>query len=116
MSTEVASLATSDHRLRDMVGRLQRTRSRSVSAATLLTAGDDVVRVDTAGAGVTVTLPPAATHYGKEFYIKKTNAGANNVTIDGNASETIDGAATLVFNTQWMTKHIVSNGVSWDVL
>ncbi len=97
----------------DLIARLQRLNVRAVTAATTLTENDDVVTVDTTSGAVTVTLPPVSGTRGKLYYVKKTNVGANNVTLDGNGAETIDGAATVVWNTQWMTKAVVSTGAAW---
>lgn len=95
---ERATYATDDRRLRDMVARLQETRVLHVTADVTLTAGSDVVLCNTSGGNITVTLPPAATHAGQEYRIKKTHA-SNTLTVEGNASETVDGAA----NTSWTT-------------
>lgn len=113
--TELATRSTSDARLRDLVARVQRKAIRTISAAYTATGGDDVILVNTTGGSVTVTLPPAGTHYGHTYYVKKLVA-ANTVTIDGNASETIDGATTVALTTQWGTVTLVSNGVAWFTL
>lgn len=73
------------------------------------------VLVNAADGAITVTLPPAATYPGIEYWIKKIDA-TNNVTIDGDGSETIDGSATKVLSSQYAVAHIQSNGTSWDVL
>lgn len=100
----------------DLVARLQRLNVRAVTAATTLTENDDVLTVATAGGAVTVTLPPVSGTRGKVYYIKKTDASANNITLDGNGAETIDGAATVVWNTQWQSYTVVSTGTAWLVL
>jgi hypothetical protein len=97
----------------DLVARLQRLSVRAVTTATTLTENDDVLTVATAGGAVTVTLPLVAGTRGKLYYVKKTDASANNLTLDGNGSETIDGAATVAWNTQWLTKVVVSTGAEW---
>jgi len=104
---EKASRDTSDERLRDMVARVQRLNTRLVSAATTLTAGDDVVLVTTSGGSVTVTLPDAKTHLGKVFYIKKMSA-ANTMTIQRSGSDTIDGSTTASTTTQYQSFLVVA--------
>lgn len=74
------------------------------------------VLVDASGANRTITLPAAVNNVGRIFVIKKIDASANTVTIDGNASETIDGATTQVISTQWASMTIQSNGANWFVL
>lgn len=113
LSDVTASLNVRLPRWADLISRLQRLNVRAITAATTLTENDDVVTVATAGGAVTVTLPPVAGTRGKTYHIKKTDASANNLTLDGNGAETIDGAATVVWNTQWMTKQVVSTGAEW---
>src|SRR6185295_13642672 len=58
------------------------------------------VLVDASGANRTITLPAASGATRRIYVIKKTDATANTVTIDGNGSETIDGATTQVISAQ----------------
>lgn len=78
--------------------------------------GVDVVTGDTTGGAFSITLPKAALHSGRLLVIKRINAGANNLTIDGDGAETIDGAATVALTTQWETRTLTSNGTAWLVL
>lgn len=66
----------------------------------------------TVTAAKTITLPAAATCTGREYIIK---AVANNVVIDANASETIDGSltATLINGECYQIK---SDGANWHVI
>jgi hypothetical protein len=81
------------------------------------TSSDDVITVDGSGGAWTLTLPAAASNTGKVFYIKRTdNTPANAVTIDGNASETIDGSTTYPLYTQNESVVIVSDGTNWQVI
>lgn len=69
--------------------------------------------VQVTASGKTVTLPPAATCAAVLTY-KLMVAGT--LTIDGDGSETIDGATTKVLNTQYQTATIVSDGTGWLVI
>lgn len=100
----------------DIIAREQRLNVRAVTSATTLTEADDVVTADTTGGGITITLPPVAGTRGKVYWLVKTNAGANNLTLGGSGAETISGAATVVWNTQWMAKGVVSTGSAWLLL
>jgi hypothetical protein len=62
---------------------------------------------------MTVNLPAAASNSGREYYIKNINTGV--VTIDANASETIDGATTYALSAQYQSVLLVCNGTSWDI-
>ena len=108
---ELASAGISLERLADLVRRMQRTQGRLVSSATTLTAGDDLVLVDTTGGSVTVTLPSAEQHAGKRFDVKKMTA-ANTCTVQRSGSDTIDGGTSTAWTTQYQSKTFVSQIVS----
>lgn len=75
---------------------------------------DKLILVDASGGAVTITLLAAATAGdGFRVAIKKIDNSANAVTVDGNASETIDGAATATISTQYDSENLVSNGTNW---
>lgn len=80
------------------------------------TATDHTILVDATAGVVTITLPAAAASVGREYAIKKIDASANAVTIDGNGAELIDGAATQSLATQWKSMIIQCNGTAWFIL
>lgn len=87
------------------------------SSGYTLTANDGVVicDTDTAGAGFTITLPTAASHTGRLFWIKNSGSGGYDVTVDGNGSETIDSETTqAVTDKDCMV--IVSDGTEWWIV
>lgn len=65
---------------------------------------------------MTLTLPPAAGNEGRQLVVKKVDSSGNAVTIDGNASETIDGAATLAITLQYQAYALICDGTEWWVL
>lgn len=86
------------------------------SAAYTVLADDYIVHSTRSSVGAqTVNLPAVASNTGRILVIKDAagNAGANNITIDGNGAETIDGAATRVINTNYGSVRLYSNGVAW---
>lgn len=85
------------------------------SAAYTMTAADYMVDVSGAAASVTITLPAAAGITGTVYVIKRSDATWNTV-IDGNAAETIDGAATITLSAQYQSRTIVSDGTNWKVI
>lgn len=89
------------------------TATKTVTATYSVLETDRTVLGDTTGAAFTITLPPVATVKGRELVFKRVNAGANNLTIDGNAAETIDGAATVVLAVQYAVLRIQSDGLTW---
>lgn len=91
---------------------------RSVTASTTLTNNDYVLLVSPAAA-VTVTLPAVASvQPGRPYFICRDDTATNVVTLDGNASETIDGAATLAVGVagQFGALRIISTGTAWRVI
>lgn len=78
---------------------------------------DDLILCSNSGSGFTVTLPTAVGIDGKVITIKKTDAPlASVITIDGNGSETIDGALTVKCNTQNETYVLCASGGNWQIL
>lgn len=83
--------------------------------ATLTVAETGTILVSASAANRTMTLPTAVGYSGLRYVIKKTDATANTVTVDGNASETIDGNATVVLRSQNSMIEIVSDGSNWQI-
>jgi hypothetical protein len=88
---------------------------RTVTGAYTATSADETILADASGGAFTVTLPPAAGLVGKRFTIKRTSA-SNNVVVDGNGSETIDGAGTKSLNSQYAFISIACNGANWFIV
>ena len=90
----------------------------TVNAATYdLLSTDEILHVTYTATGViTITLPTAEVISGRHILIKDTgNAGTNNITIDTEGSETIDGAATLIINGNYSGVALYSNGTNWFI-
>jgi hypothetical protein len=79
------------------------------------TTTDDVILADAAGGAFTITLHAAST-WTKTLTVKRINSGGNAVTLDGNASETIDGATTRALSQQYESVTLASNGTNLFVL
>ena len=92
-----------------------KTRTVTTTSATL--GEETVVFVDdeTAGGTVTLNLPVAANVSGRLYYIKKLGT-TGSIVIDPNASETIDGGATVTILLALNSVTIISNGTSWFIL
>jgi hypothetical protein len=85
----------------------------SFTSAATLDYKNDIALVDATAAAVTITLPKAQEYKGRPFYIKKVDASANAVTVEGDGSETIDGAANVSLASQWDGVRVVSDGTGW---
>jgi hypothetical protein len=99
------------------------TKSDAVVAKTTnytLLAADDGKLIDADGsgnspAGLTLTLPAAASSSG--FVISVMNTGATGtVTIDGNGAETIDGETTLDITDQFGAATVRCDGTEWHAV
>lgn len=68
-------------------------------------------------AALTITLPAIAEcEVGSGFQVVKNSADAEIVTLDGNASETIDGATTLAtIDANYDCAKLVSTGTAWVI-
>lgn len=88
----------------------------TVTGATTLDTSHSVVLADASGGAFTIALPKAGAFAGRLFQIKKVDSSANAVTIDGDGSETIDGAATYALATQYQAVALLSDGTNWLLL
>jgi hypothetical protein len=73
--------------------------------------------VDTSGGAVTLNLPArSGITAGTEIRVKLTAAG-NDLTIDGNSTETIDGSETLVLNVANQSVTLVAgSSTNWEII
>lgn len=79
-------------------------------------ASDEYVGITNTDQIRTVTLPAAASvGAGRVITIKDQSgaAGTNKITVDGNASETIDGATTKDITTNYGSLRLFCNGTAW---
>lgn len=84
------------------------------SAATLTEAEGGLITVDTSGGAFSLTLPASSGNAGLFYIVKKTDASANACTLDGNASENVDGSATNAdIDAQYDCQTIVCDGTQW---
>ena len=88
------------------------------STAASYTLEDHVLAVlgDATTGNVTITLLSAVGRKGRRVIVKKTDATANLVIIDPNASETIDGSTTLSLTQQYAVREMVSDGTNWQLV
>lgn len=84
-----------------------------VSTAYTMNLNDSLILCDATSAAFTVTLKPAAEAKCKLIVIKKTDASANAITIDGDGAETIDGVTTDSLSSQYDVIRLMSDGSQW---
>lgn len=94
-------------------------QQKTISAATTLAVSDlgSTIFANTQGGAFSVTLPPAANCAGRRLTFVRTGTGVNALTIDPNASEQVDGGATLAtLDAARDTVTIESDGSNWFVI
>ena len=91
-------------------------KALSSTAATVNVGADDyIILADPTTQAQTVNLPAAASSSGRVLKIKHSSASANSVTVDANAAELIDGAATQVLSAR-SSITVVCDGAAWHIL
>ena len=93
-----------------------RFKVHALSTDTTITNAYYMCDVDASGGAVTITLPTASGDIGRTFILRKNDASANAVTIDGYSSETINGSSTLPITVQYTSYTIMSDGTNWMVV
>jgi len=73
----------------------------------------DVVLADASGGAITITLPAPSENAWVQ--VKKIDSSLNKVTVAQNASETIDGQASIDLVNQYQSYIVVSDGTDWFV-
>jgi hypothetical protein len=84
----------------------------SISTDTTLNQKHFLVKVDTSGGAVTVTLP-SSMPTGKVFVVKQGGHASNAVTIDTAGSETIDGAASISLGSAYGAANLMFDGSNY---
>lgn len=96
-----------------------RTQLRAITTKTAdytATSDDETILGDAASGAITITLPPAASSARLALNIKKIDATANPVTLDPNASETIDKSSTLDIINQYDAVTVHCDGSEWWIV
>ena len=89
----------------------------SKSADATLTGTNKFIKANSSSAPITLTLPAASTAgSGAVFVIKDIgNASSNAITIEGNASETIDGALNKILSVNFASIEVICDGSNWFI-
>jgi hypothetical protein len=104
-------------------GCVTQTGSRTAINATAktttyaATVNDRTIRCDATAGAFDVDLPNATTCAGLILSIIKIDASGNNVSVDPNGSQTINGSsASIGLDVQWDCLTIQSDGANWVIL
>ena len=84
----------------------------SITADYSCSSGDTTIVVDTSVAPIQVTLPLANTENGRVIIIKDStgDAATNNITVEAQSPETIEGYATLLMQVNYGSVILASTG------
>ena len=88
--------------------------TKSITADYTATVGDMTILADATAGAITVTLPAASDTLGKRYFVKKTDASVNTVTVQS-SSGNIDGAATKVLSAQYASAEMLSDGAAYQL-
>ncbi len=99
-----------------ITGEALRLHVTEIDSDTTLNDTHSVIWVDAGTGDVTLTLPAAASSGDRRYEIKRIDSSSNDVTIDGNGAETIDGETTVTLDDQWQTLRIMCDGATWGVM
>jgi hypothetical protein len=105
-------------RVNQIIAQYQRVQVKEISTHTAsytVTIDDSTLLGDATSGNITFTLPKAANAENFVYDFKKIDSSANTVTIDGDGSETIDGATTYVLSDEDETVRVHSDGTAWYV-
>jgi hypothetical protein len=99
-----------------VVGSLTATgmQQKYLARTTAYTATTSDYLIDCTSGTFTVTLYAASGNAGRILMVK--NSGAGTITVDGNASETIDGATTYSLSVQYATVQLMCDGTNWKII
>ncbi|MEI6577258.1 MAG: hypothetical protein WCO63_13860 [Bacteroidota bacterium] len=89
---------------------------KTINANYTAVTSDGTLLADASTGNVVVTLPAAGSSLGVKLSIKKKDNGVNSVTLDPNASETIEGLTTKTWDIPWQGFVIQCDGTSWFVV
>tara|TARA_R110002020_G_scaffold8645_3_gene34359 strand:- start:680 stop:1078 length:399 start_codon:yes stop_codon:yes gene_type:complete len=118
LSYTVPTKINENFRLRAFLNTSAQTATFTVWADDGTGSPKDIYLVTTGSSAITANLPAAGSAYlGRVVTIMKVDAGSGAVTIDGNASETINGATTVAIPaTQFHYRTIMCDGSNWVVI
>ena len=90
----------------------------NISAYTILEKDNIIHSTYSATGAQTITIPTAQLVSGRIIVVKDAggNAGTNNITIETEGAETIDGEANHIINSNYGSVTLYSNGTAWFII
>ena len=88
---------------------------RIISSNSSMLVSDSMIDVDATSGNVTLSLVPASQYTGKQLIIRKVDSTTNQVIIDPNGAETIDGVLSIYTQSKNNQFAIISTGSEWRI-
>lgn len=96
------------------LGQLVSVMTKTANYTVVTSDRDKLILVDASAGPVTITLLPVATAgNGFDIKIKKIDTTTNNVIIQANAAETLDGVNSLTTSTPYAFRELITDGTQW---
>jgi hypothetical protein len=89
---------------------------RSNADSPYSSAANDVIICDMSLGDVTIVLPVAALNKNAIIVAKKNGSSPNDVVIDGDGAETIDGSLTQTIKTKYNSFTVICDGFEWFII
>jgi len=103
-------------RLSGALGPIKQKSLSKTANYTVLDTDPDLIFVGALSAHATITLPTAADNAGRTICVVLAgDPGAYNVIVDGEGSETINGATTKTNSDQYSVLKVTCNGTAWFI-
>jgi len=119
MTMPIADGAAKDYMQTDGAGAMSFVGGPALTAKTttyIVTTADKLITADTSGGAWSLTLYAASGNAGRVLEVIKTTSDTNVLTIDGDGTETINGALTIKLNTQYESAKIMCDGSNWFIV
>lgn len=95
---------------------INKTNINIITTDTTLDSSHNIVTANSSSGTLTISLPTAVGMSGKTYKIRKIGTDYNNIIIDADSSETIDGLSTWELKMPHDYVEIISDGSNWRIL
>lgn len=92
--------------------KVRRFSTDIVSGNTVLTDTEQIVLVDPSGGAFSITLPLAFNHRGQSVLLKNVTSSVNNLTLQAQGGDNIDGNPSVVLSADHFFFQVTSDGVN----
>jgi hypothetical protein len=96
-------------------GNIVVTKTSSYTITGLEADAEIVVKADCTSGDLTLTLPTALSYQNRKITVKRIDGSVNQVIVDGNGAETIDGNLTVNLSIQYTSLGFWSDGSEWSI-